>query len=120
MEFKKLQIRRIWPKMKRTHYSFTVNFNEMIFEVVEWTPMPGVTVNPKDGVIQARGRIELQITMQIPVIMTFAFDVSLKIQNTSVITLKVCGRVCYPMVSKFGLLLELDFDCVHCYVHRVS
>lgn len=71
----------------------------MVFEVLDWTPIPGVMISPRSGIIKARGFTQLHISIQIPALMSFSFDVTLQLQHNYVIVLKVHGQVIYPLVS---------------------
>lgn len=61
--------------------------------------MPGVVVEPKHGVLKPRSFFALKINVQIPVAMTFSFDITVFVHMCQKICMKVTGKVVVPMVT---------------------
>lgn len=78
--------------------TFTACYHEVIFEVVNWNPIPGVVIRPQQGILKPRSFFPLEVSIQIPVIMKLSFEVLVCIHQNQKISVKITGNIVVPLV----------------------
>nr|CAD7446925.1 unnamed protein product [Timema bartmani] len=77
---------------------YNADYEDMVFSVENPEPMPGCEVTPESGMIRARGILFLTLEMKLGAVIDFRFNVTVSLQRSTSIHLRVMGCVGYPKV----------------------
>ncbi|CAG2056170.1 unnamed protein product, partial [Timema podura] len=77
---------------------YNADYEDMVFSVENPEPMPGCEVTPESGMIRARGVLFLTLEMKLGAVIDFRFNVTVSLQRSTSIHLRVMGCVGYPKV----------------------
>lgn len=70
----------------------------VLFKVVNATPIPGITVTPPEGILRGCGDQIFSVSICIPACITFSCIVQIEVQKLERIQFKISGTVEYPQI----------------------
>nr|CAD7416634.1 unnamed protein product [Timema poppensis] len=77
---------------------YNADYEDIMFSVENPEPMPGCEVTPESGMIRARGVLFLTLEMKLGAVVDFRFNITVSLQRSTSIHLRVMGSVGYPKV----------------------